>query len=183
MPIVNTSAADRRKFKNSERVNSVIVLNTENSQKRQSIPFVFALMSNLHGNATSEEHKKRREQVIEGKLKKANNTKESIFDLHEVCQLSDFAELFQKFKPEFHKAVANMITPGGPDMMVEYTFKNMGSFDPKTVAANIPAIRALQELLEAIERVRSMSSSGGKKAEMLQKIFDDKDLQQAISKG
>lgn len=173
MATEQTSSADRRRYVNAERVAAALQLDLGGAQKKETIPYVFAVMSNLHGNCRSKEESENRKKLVEKNLKE-------LFKLQEVCQLSDFNALFTKFKPQFYKSVKNRLAKEGPELAVELDFKSMGEFLPEKIAANVPAIRERLRLRDAIQRTRDRVGALTAAQSKLNDAFEDPDFLQSI---
>src|SRR5690242_13278288 len=164
--ITNTSDSfnqDRRRFISAERVMPAIVLKTGRAEKVETIPFVFAVMSNLSGTSLAQQPS----------LDKRT--------LHTVLDKKSFSELFNEFKPAFHKLVKNRITPGvGQELEVKLHIKSMKGFTAEEIIAQTEILRELQARRNSLVSLRDAVGRDAAKKKALAETGLSPELQGAI---
>jgi type VI secretion system protein ImpB len=160
--ITNTSDSfnqDRRRFINKPRIAPAIVLQTGGAEPAETIPFVFAVMSNLSGSALSKQPGLEKRQ------------------LHRVLDRNEFNKLFEVFKPEFDQLVKNRIAPSeGEDLKVKLNFKSMKDFTPEEIVQQVPILLKLLNRRNSLVAVRdAVGADAAKKTAMV-----SPDLKKAI---
>ncbi len=153
---------DRRRFVNKERISPAIMLDVGDAQPRTTLPFVFALMSNLSGTALS------RQPGLDKR------------DLQQVLDRHSFNSLFEKFSPELEKVVKNRILPSEGDLKLQLKFKSMADFTPERIVQQVPVLREWLERRNDWQLVKNTIGADPEKKKRIAEALKDGDLRKAI---
>lgn len=93
---------------------------------------------------------------------------------------NNFDEILKAQKVGMTMQVENVVKPENKDLAVELRFNDMKDFEPEQVARQIPELRELLELREALTELKGPLSQNAEFRKRLQKLLDDENQRSSI---
>ncbi len=93
---------------------------------------------------------------------------------------NNFDEILKAQKVGMTLQVDNVVKPENKELAVNLRFDTMGDFEPEQVARQIPELRELLELREALTELKGPLSQNAEFRKRLQKLLDDENERSSI---
>ena len=93
---------------------------------------------------------------------------------------NNFDEVLKAQKVGLTMQVDNLVKPEDKELAVNLRFDTMKDFEPEEVARQIPALRELLELREALTELKGPLSQNAEFRKRLQKLLDDESQRSSI---
>lgn len=93
---------------------------------------------------------------------------------------NNFDEILKAQKVGMSLQVDNVVKPDNKELTVDLRFNEMKDFEPEQVARQIPELRELLELREALTELKGPLSQNAEFRKRLQKLLDDENERSSI---
>jgi type VI secretion system protein ImpB len=152
--------ADNGSVAPKERVNIVYKAATGDAQEQKELPLKLFVMGDFTGRADSTPLENRKPVNIDK---------------------DNFNDVLSAHKVELTSSVKNALTDEkGAEMPVSLKFKTMRDFEPEQVAKQVPELKKLIELREALSALKGPLGNVPAFRKKIQSLIDDEKTRQAI---
>ena len=152
--------ADNGSVAPKERVNIVYKAATGDAQEQRELPLKLFVMGDFTGRADSTPLENRKPVNIDK---------------------DNFNDVLSAHKVELTSSVKNALTDEkGAEMPVSLKFKTMRDFEPEQVAKQVPELKKLIELREALSALKGPLGNVPAFRKKIQSLIDDEKTRQAI---